>query len=47
MCQKWRNIPGQSLFPERTLLNHVQPFIITRGMEAKRSLYPLGALFLE
>lgn len=47
VCQKWRNSPGQRLFPERTLLNHVQPFIITRGLEANLSLHPLGAWFLE
>lgn len=47
MCQKWRNSLGLRLFPERTLLNHVQPFIITRGLEAKLSLHPLHAWFLE
>lgn len=45
--QKQRHFLGQGLFPKRTLLNRVQSFIITRGLEAKLSLRPLGASFLE
>lgn len=38
--------PGQGLFLER-LLNHVQPFISTRGLEAELSLHPLGTSLTE
>jgi hypothetical protein len=33
--------------PEKTLLNHIQPFMVRRATGAKLTLYPLGEWFLK